>query len=199
MSRLICRLSSSRAEVQAVAADPSACLPDGDDDLDLDRNSAGQRAHADGGARMPAALTEDFDKQIGTAVDDFGVVLEIRHRVDHPQHLYDVLHTVEIAAERIPHRCDQHEPDTPRVPIALVNRHAGAELTLRHLAIGAVRRPLPRKIEQIAGALGVDIIAERTADLRQGQPQLPQPLRNVHSTLPLNYRQRYRPISALPS
>ena len=47
------------------------------------------------------ALAEHLDKQIGAAVDDFGMILEIGGRVDHPQHLDDVLHLVEIAAKRI--------------------------------------------------------------------------------------------------
>src|SRR6266853_179521 len=119
MSRLICRLSSSWAEVQDVAADPSARSPDRNNDLDLDRNSAGQRAHADGGARMPPALAEHLDEQVGAAVDDFRVILEIGGGIDHPEHLDDVLQAVEIAAERILDCRDQHEPHTARVTISL--------------------------------------------------------------------------------
>src|SRR6516225_1889827 len=46
-------------------------LSDGDNDLDLYRYAAGQRAHADGRTRVPAALAEDFDKEVGAAIHDF--------------------------------------------------------------------------------------------------------------------------------
>src|SRR5271166_7008212 len=107
MSRLICRLSPQWAGVQDVSADPSARLSDGDDDLDLDRYPAGQRAHADSGARMPPALAEHLDEEVGAAIDDLRVVLEIGSGIDHPKHFDDILHTVEIAAERILDRRDQ--------------------------------------------------------------------------------------------
>jgi hypothetical protein len=42
MSRLICRLSTSRTAVADVAADLSAHLFDGDDDFDLDRDAGRQ-------------------------------------------------------------------------------------------------------------------------------------------------------------
>src|SRR5205085_11564370 len=125
---------------QGVAADPSAGLSDRDNDLDLDRYPAGQRAHADSGARMPTALAEHLDKQIRAAVDDFRMIFEIGGGVDHPEHFDDVLDAVEIAAERILDRRDQHEPDAARVTISLVNRHAGAELAFRHCAAGVVGR-----------------------------------------------------------
>src|SRR5260370_29289057 len=117
--------------MQGVAPDPSAGLSDRDNDLDLDRYPTGKRAHADSGARVPPALAEHLDKEIGTAVDDFRVILEFGGGVDHPEHLDDILHAVEIAAEGILHRRDQHEPHTARVTISLVNRHAGAELASR--------------------------------------------------------------------
>jgi hypothetical protein len=62
MSRLICRPSSRAAEIEDVAANPSTGLPDSDYDFDLDRYPARQRAHADSGAGVPAALTKHLHK-----------------------------------------------------------------------------------------------------------------------------------------
>ena len=45
---------------------------------------------------MPAGLPKDFDKEIRAAVDDFRMVFEIRRGIDHPQHLDNPLHPVEI-------------------------------------------------------------------------------------------------------
>src|ERR1700750_3210008 len=107
MSRLICRLSPRRAYVEDVTTDPSARLSHRDNDLDLDRYSAGQRAHADRRAGVPAAVAENLDEEIGTAVDHFGVVFEIRGGVHHAEYLDDVLDPVEVAAECVLHRRDQ--------------------------------------------------------------------------------------------
>src|SRR5947207_16004756 len=96
MSRRICRLSLGGTAAD-VAADPFARLLDRDDDLDLDRDAGGQRAHADRRARMPARLAKDFDKEARATVDDFGVSLKIRCGIDHAHHLYDPLDPVEIA------------------------------------------------------------------------------------------------------
>ena len=73
-------------------------LSDGDNDLDLYRYAAGQRAHADGRTRVPAALAEDFDKEVGAAIHDFRMVLKIGCGIDHAQHLDDILDAVEFAA-----------------------------------------------------------------------------------------------------
>src|SRR6516165_1188807 len=157
MSRLICRLSSLGTEVQGVAADSSARLSDRDNDLDLDRYSTRQRAHTYRRAGVPAGLAEYLDKEVGAAIDDLRVILEIGCGIDHSEHLDDVLTAAEIAAERILDRRDQDEPDAARVTVPFVDRHAGGELAFRHCAAGVVGRALPRKIEQVAAALGMDI------------------------------------------
>src|SRR5246127_10614 len=128
MSRRICRLSSSRAQVSDAPGASGAGFCPRENDLDLDRYPAGQRAHADSGAGMPPALAKHLDKQIGAAVDDFRMILEIGRGIAHPEPLDNVFPPVEIAAERILYRRDQHEPDAARVTIPFVDRHAGAEL-----------------------------------------------------------------------
>ena len=40
--------------------------------------------------RVPAVLAEYLDEQIGHAVGDLGVVLEVQHGVDHAEHLQTV-------------------------------------------------------------------------------------------------------------
>src|SRR5205085_9364129 len=49
---------------------------------------AGQRAHADSGARMPPAFAKHLDKEIGAAVDDLGMIFEIGGGVYHAEHLH---------------------------------------------------------------------------------------------------------------
>src|SRR6266404_1259871 len=131
MSRVICRLSSRRKEAQDVAAAFGLALSDRDDEFDLHRYAAGQRAHADRRARVTATVAE---------------------------HLDDVLDAIEIAAQRISYRRDQHQADLPRVAIPLFDRHAGAELASRRLAVGPVGWALAGEIEEITGPLGVDIV-----------------------------------------
>src|SRR5437660_12247870 len=66
---------------------PRRRILDLDDHLDLDRNAARQRAEADRRAGVPAAIAEHLDEQIGAAVDDFGLVAELGHGIDHAPHL----------------------------------------------------------------------------------------------------------------
>src|SRR5262249_47255027 len=141
----------------------AASLAHRDDHLDLDGDPAGERAHADRRARVATALAEHLDEEIGTAVDHLRMVLELGGRIDHAEHLDDLLDPIEIAAKRIAHGCDQHQSHRTRVPIAFLDRHAGAELALGHSLRGV--RTLAREIEQIADALGVHVAAERRADL----------------------------------
>src|SRR5713101_3855100 len=76
---------------------PARSRFDGDDALDLDRNLVRQHHVADRRAGMAACLAEHFNKQIGTAVDDFGRVVEIRRGVDHAEQLDDEIDPVERA------------------------------------------------------------------------------------------------------
>src|SRR5262245_63732322 len=88
------------------------------DRLDLDRDLAGQRAHADGGAGMAPGIAKHFDEQVGAAVDHLGLVGELGHGVDHAEQLDHVVDAVE-RAERLARRRQQAETDQPRAPIAL--------------------------------------------------------------------------------
>src|SRR5690606_16536891 len=62
-------------------------LADLDLALDLDRNAEGQFSHADGAARMGAPLlAKDLDDQVAESVDDCGLPVEARRRIDHAEH-----------------------------------------------------------------------------------------------------------------
>src|SRR5262249_54488310 len=98
------------------------------------------------------------------------------------EHLDDPIHSVEIAAQCILNRRDQHEADLASMAIPLFDRHAGADLTPGHRTAVALRT-LAREIEQIAGPLGVDVVAERAAHLRQGDVELLEPFLDVHGTI----------------
>src|SRR6516165_10253850 len=167
---------------------------------------------------MPAALAKYFDKQVRAAVDDFGMIFEIGGGIDHAQHLDDVLDPVEIATKLVFHCGNQHQPNLPSVPVSFVDRQAGTQLALGHPTIRPVGRTLARKVKQITGAFGMNVVSEWAADCRQHDSQLLQSLFDAHSeiskcvaahslskntgsknTADAPQRQRYCPSSALPS
>ena len=155
-------------------------LSDGDDDLDLYWYAAGQRTHADGRTRVPAALAKHLDKEVGAAIDDFRMIFEIGNGIDHAEYLDDILNAVELAAKRIPDRRDQDQTHAAGMLIPFLDRYAGAELAFGHPAIRPFRRTLAGEIEEIADPFGVDIVSDRTAYRMQYDPQLSQPLLDAH-------------------
>src|SRR5271169_593249 len=106
---------------------------------------------------MPPRLAKDFNEEVRATVDDFRVVLEIRCCIDHSEHLDDPINSIEIAAQRVLNRCDQHKAYLAGMTIPLFDRHAGADLTPGHRTVGALRT-LAEEIEQIADPLGVDVV-----------------------------------------
>src|SRR5215472_3029087 len=131
---------------------------------------------------MSPRFAKDFDEEVRATVDDFRVILEIGCGVDHPEHLDDPVDPIEIAAQCILNRCDQHEADLAGMAIPLFDRHPGADLTPGHRTTGDLRT-LAGQIEQVADPLGVDVVAERAAHLRQGDVELLEPLLDVHGTI----------------
>jgi len=112
--------------------------------FDLHRDLIGQHHIANSRASVTPCLTEDLDKKIGTAVDDFGRVVEVRRRVDHAEKLDDEVDAV----ERVAHGGKKSEPDQPGAAVAFVNADISAELADQTGAIG-VTRTLPREVENI--------------------------------------------------
>ena len=55
--------------------------------FDLDDYPAGQGAHSNRRASMAAGVAKHLDQKVGTAVDDFRVVAEVRFCVDHAEQL----------------------------------------------------------------------------------------------------------------
>src|SRR5690606_38603403 len=158
---------------------PRRVLLDLDDALDLDGNSHRERAHADRGARVPAALAEDLDEEIRAAVDDFRLVLEVGHRVYHAEHLDDALHAVE-AAELGAHHGEQVEPHAAGVLVALLDAEFAAHLALRQLSVLAGARTLAGEKQEIAGAYRVHIVCYRRRDLAELDAELRETLFGAH-------------------
>jgi len=94
-------------------------------------------------AGVAAALPEDFDHQVGEAVDHLGLVAEALGGVDHPQHLDDALDLVE-ASQKAPGRAQEIDPDLSRDLVRFLDRQVAPDLAAsrRHAvhAAGAVPR-----------------------------------------------------------
>jgi hypothetical protein len=73
---------------------------------------------------VPAGIAEHFDKKVGHAIGNLGVVPEVRHGVDHAQHLYHEIHAIE-RAERSAGRREQLQSDQPRTPVTFIDRYLG--------------------------------------------------------------------------
>ena len=71
-------------------------LLDFHDHLDLDDSTARERGHAESGAGVFTAVTEDGDEQIGAAVHDGGLRLEVVGAVDEAGDLHDAFHFREL-------------------------------------------------------------------------------------------------------
>src|SRR5690349_14201367 len=63
--------------------------------FDFDRDVVGQTRNAERSARMAAGFAEDFDEQIGAAVDHGRVLAEIGSRLHEAKHLHDAANAVE--------------------------------------------------------------------------------------------------------
>src|SRR5690606_19119524 len=87
---------------QAVSACPESTLGNLEDCLDLDRHVERQTRRGKSRARMTSRITEHIDHEIGDAVDDGGLLVELGRRVDEAQKLHASLHPVEIAAASLP-------------------------------------------------------------------------------------------------
>src|SRR5262249_21264825 len=83
---------------------------DGENGLDFHRYLVRRRAHAARGGGVAPRLAEHLDEHVGAAVDDLGMVLEVRHGVDHAEHLEDCLDPVE-RAQRLAGGREQLQPD----------------------------------------------------------------------------------------
>jgi hypothetical protein len=70
------------------------------------------------------------------------MILEIEGGVDHAQYLDDVPDPIEIAAQRLAHRGNQHQPKLTGMAVAVFDREISAELAARHFA-PTLGRPFP--------------------------------------------------------
>ena len=149
--------SSSGAAVADVARDLSAPSFDGDDDFDLDLDAGVNELMptADHAAPRSPKTSTKRSEQSSTS----SVILEIGCRIDHPEHLDDPVDPIEIAAQRILNRHNQHEAYLAGMAIPSSIDMPGRS-TLGHRTATALRT-LAGEIEQVADPFGVDIVAER--------------------------------------
>ena len=68
-----------------------------DDGIDFDRDPQRQGRAADGGTRMATGFAEDFDHQVGGAVDHLRLVGKFGRAVDEPAKANDSLNPAEAA------------------------------------------------------------------------------------------------------
>src|SRR4051812_16989372 len=98
-------------------------------DLGLHGGVGAEGSHADGGARVPAALAPELDEQVGFAVHDLGHVVEVRPDADVADDLHDALDRVEVAQRRLDHG-EMVEGAVARHRVALLDGYRLAEAAL---------------------------------------------------------------------
>lgn len=128
--------------------------------INLHRDIERQRGGADGEAGVLAAVAEDGDDQVAGAVDDLGLVGEVRHRVDETAELDAARHTVEVAAARrleLGQDVDRHDAGAG---LAVLDRKRVAQLAdMAQLAV--LERHLPGDEDQAAGHDPGDVVCRR--------------------------------------
>src|SRR5580693_4032263 len=115
--------------------------------LDLDHDAVWQRTHANGRTRMAARLAEHLDHEVRAAVDDLGMVSEIRLGVDHAEKLDHRFDARELTERSFGDR-EQLQPGETRGFIALLDRGVLAEPPDHETPVRALR-PLAGKVEKI--------------------------------------------------
>ena len=75
---------------------------------------------------MPTRLAEDLDEQIGTAVDDLGLIAKIRLGIDHSKQFDDGIYAAEVPQGSFGHR-QQVQANEPSFLIAFLDRHGLAQ------------------------------------------------------------------------
>src|SRR4051812_47276259 len=123
--------------------------------VDLDRGVRRQRGDADRGAGMAALVAEGRDHQVGSAVEHFWPVEEIRRGVYKTAETHHAHHLVEIAEGRLDLR-QQVDRTTLRCGIALLDADAGSELALGDQLAFGVGADLAGDEQQVSGAHEAD-------------------------------------------
>src|SRR4051812_24005920 len=98
-----------------------------EDGFDLDGDVARERSHADGAAGTDAAVgAPNVGEEFAAAVNNFGVIVEIRGSVDHAEDFDEAADAVE-RAEFGTERGEDGEADLPGGGLALVEREVAAD------------------------------------------------------------------------
>src|ERR1700729_973931 len=108
-----------------ITSGPRLCL-DLQNGLDLDHDAVWQRTHADGRTRMAPRFAEHLDHEVGTAVDDLGMIAEIRLGIDHAEKLDHRLDARKLADRGLGDR-EQLQAREPRRFVALLDGSVLAE------------------------------------------------------------------------
>lgn len=99
---------------------------------------------------MLAAVAEDVDDQVAGAVDDLGLVGEVRRRVDEAAELDAARHPVEVAAAGRLELGQDVDRDDARTGLAVLDGEGVAQLAdMAQLAV--LVRHLPGDEDQVAG------------------------------------------------
>src|SRR5439155_22349477 len=96
----------------------------------------------------PCVLAENLSHQLPEAVDDLGMITQLRRGVDHAERLDQPLHLVE-RAERVPHGAENGQTDSSGSVLSLLGGQVGADAPLDHLTVG-LQGAVSRDVKKVA-------------------------------------------------
>jgi hypothetical protein len=102
------------------------------------------------------AFAEYFDHQVGEAIDDLGVVSEIRGCVDHAMDFYDAFYPVEVSQLSF-EGGELLYPNEPGSIVSLFHRQVCTKFTGNSGTIGP-GRTFPGQENEVAATDGMDVV-----------------------------------------
>src|SRR5215204_4324888 len=139
--------------------------------LNLDSGIEREHGDADRGTGVASLVGKGGDHEVGGSVHDFGSVKEIGRGIDEaaePDHAHQF---VEIA-ERGLDLSEEIDGTGARRPLAVLDRHAGAELALGDQLSLNVETELAGYDEQVSGAHEADVVGNRRGRRRQNNAKI---------------------------
>ncbi len=132
---------------------------------------------------MLALVAEDLADQVGDAVDDLGLLGEVRRRVDEAAELDHPGHPVEVAAEGLLDLGDDVDAAEPGRGLAVLDAEVAADLA-DVLELAALDRHLPGDEDEVAGHHIGHVVGHRRRRLRQLDSQFLQTRVDLTSHVP---------------